>query len=130
VTPAAFYAPLVVQDLVWVAVDADRLVGFAVCEVFDDALHLWELAVRHEAQGRGAGRALVATAIAEARARRLPGVTLTTFRDIPWNAPFYARSGFRELAAEELNPRLTEVRAREAEHGLDISQRCAMRLEL
>jgi hypothetical protein len=26
--------------------------------------------------------------------RRYPAVTLTTFRDVPWNAPFYTRLGF------------------------------------
>jgi ribosomal protein S18 acetylase RimI-like enzyme len=120
--------PLQAQGLVWLAHDAERPIGFAVCEAFDDGLHLWELAVRREAQGRGVGRALIDAAIAEARRRGLPAVTLSTFREIPWNAPFYARLGFETLADGDLNARLADVLAAEAERGL--TERCAMRLAL
>lgn len=118
------------QGLVWVAADAGALLGFATCEVFADALHLWELAVRREAQRRGVGSSLIAAVVAAARARNLPAVTLTTFRDIPWNAPFYARRGFRQLEAAELAPRLAEIRTLEASKNLDVAARCAMRLDL
>jgi GNAT superfamily N-acetyltransferase len=107
--------------------DAGRgLLGFGACEAFDDALHLWELAVRHDAQGQGVGRALIAAAVEEARRRALPAVTLSTFRQIPWNAPFYARLGFALLDDPALNPRLVAVLAKEARRGL--TDRCAMRL--
>jgi GNAT superfamily N-acetyltransferase len=128
VTPASFYPPKVAKGLVWVAEDAGEIIGFAACGAFQDALHLWEIAVRHDRQGRGAGRALIAAVTANARVRGLPSVTLTTFRDIPWNGPFYGRLGFVEL--DMLNPRLAAVIAREARHGLDIAARCAMRLAL
>ena len=72
------------------AAEGDVPFGFAFAEPFEDALHLWELAVRLDAQRQGAGRALVMAVAADARARNLPAVTLTTFRDIPWNGPFYA----------------------------------------
>lgn len=124
-SPAWFYTPLLAQGLVWVAEDAGELIGFAACEPFDDGLHLWEVAVCHEHQGRGVGRALVARAVAEARALGLPAVTLTTFRQIPWNAPFYARLGFKE--PRRLNERLRAVLEREAAKGLDPTARCAMR---
>ncbi len=97
VSPARWYGPFIARGLVWVAELAGPPAGFAAAEPFDDALHLWELAVRRPDQGRGLGRALVAAVTAEARGRRLPAVTLTTFRHIPWNGPFYARLGFVEL---------------------------------
>jgi GNAT superfamily N-acetyltransferase len=124
------HRPFAVQGLVWVAEEAGRLIGFATCEAFEHELHLWELAVRLEAQGKGAGRALIAAVEEEARTRGLPAVTLTTFRDIPWNAPFYARCGFVELSDENLGPFLTLVREKEVEIGLDVAKRCAMRLTL
>ena len=124
------HRPFAVQGLVWVAEDAGRLIGFATCEAFEHELHLWELAVRHDAQGKGAGRAMIAAVIDEARTRALPSVTLTTFRDIPWNAPFYARCGFVELSDDELGPFLTLVREKEVEIGLDVANRCAMRRAL
>ena len=92
-------------------------------------MHLWELAVRLHDQKRGAGRALMAAVAGDARARGLRAVTLTTFRDIPWNAPFYSRLGFAEADATG-DPRLKDVLAREAEMGLDLASRCAMRLVL
>lgn len=105
-------------------------IGFGACEAFEDALHLWELAVHADAQGQGVGRAIVAAAAEAGRARGLPAMTLTTFRDIAWNGPLYAHLGFRELAPVELNPRLRAVAAREAARGLDVAARCAMRLDL
>jgi GNAT superfamily N-acetyltransferase len=130
VTPAKWYRPRIPLGLVWVATEGDAPIGFASTEPFEDALHLWELAVRIEAQKRGAGRALVMAVIDDARARSLPAVTLTTFRDIAWNAPFYARLGFVEVPWAEANPRLADLRAHEAALGLDVDKRCAMRLAL
>ena len=114
--------------MVWVAHNDTGLVGFAASAAFDDGLHLWELAVRHEAQGRGAGRALVSAVVMEAERRAMASVTLTTFRAIPWNAPFYARLGFVELAGADLNARLAAILKREIRHGL--TDRCAMLLTL
>ena len=57
-------------------------------------------------------------------------VTLTTFRDIPWNAPFYESAGFRPLGAPEVGPGLAAIVRDEAARGLDPGQRLAMRREL
>jgi ribosomal protein S18 acetylase RimI-like enzyme len=130
VSPAWFHRVFQAQGLVWVAEEAGAPVGFATCEAFDDALHLWELAVAHGRQRRGTGRALIAAVVGEARRRSLPAVTLTTFRDIAWNAPYYRRLGFEVLAPEALNPRLAEIRTLEASKNLDVAARCAMRLDL
>jgi GNAT superfamily N-acetyltransferase len=76
-------------------------VGFAhVLEVEGDA-HLELLAVRRDHGRQGIGTALVAAAKAEARARGHRRLTLSTYRDVPWNAPFYTRLGFTELSRLE-----------------------------
>ena len=129
-TPLELFLPLLAQGLIWVAEGDGEPIGFAACEAFDDAMHLWELAVRRDWQGQGAGRALVAVCVAEVRVRGLPAATLTTFRDIAWNAPLYARLGFVGLAQDELNARLAADLAAEAARGLDVARRCAMRLAL
>jgi ribosomal protein S18 acetylase RimI-like enzyme len=130
VSPVEFYIPFQTDGLVLVAEDADAVVGFAACQACADALHLWELAVRHDRQGQGIGRQLVRACADLARRRSLSAVTLSTFRDIPWNGPFYRGLGFSEVAREQLNPRLAAIRRREAELGLDVEARCAMRLAL
>lgn len=104
------------------------LAGFLVSERTADALHVWELAVRRDLQGRGIGARLVRAAIDAAAAAGLPAVTLTTFRELPWNQPFYARLGFATLRSDELNVRLQAILAREASLGLPAARRCAMRL--
>lgn len=72
-------------------------VGFAhVLEVHGEA-HLELFAVRREHGRQGTGTALVSAAKAEARALGHRRLTLSTYRDVPWNAPFYARLGFTEL---------------------------------
>ena len=114
------------DGLVWVAEADGELIGFGAGEAFEDAIHLWELAVAQPHQGQGAGRALMAALVDEASRRRAPAITLTTFSDIPWNAPFYGRLGFQILA--EPNARLQATLAKEEARGL--TSRCAMRLPL
>ncbi|MEQ8859490.1 MAG: GNAT family N-acetyltransferase [Pseudomonadales bacterium] len=127
-TSAADHAEMVAAGTSWVAVSDEVPVGFVIAEIVDRELHVWELAVDLEHQRRGLGRRLMQTAIDSARGRRLAAVTLTTFRDVPWNAPFYRHLGFRPLTAGDAGPRLAGVLAGEAARGLD--GRCAMRLSL
>lgn len=110
--------------------DGRQIVGFGACQACEDALHLWELAVRRERQGQGIGRAIVAACTDLGRRRGLPAVTLSTFRDIAWNAPFYGRLGFIEVPEAAFNRRLALIRQREVDLGLDVANRCAMRLTL
>ena len=49
-------------------------------------------------QCQGAGRKLLLMAVEHARDRALYGLTLTTFRELPWNEPFYQRMGFGTLS--------------------------------
>jgi GNAT superfamily N-acetyltransferase len=119
------------ESRLWVAADGDdRAVGFALATVLGEAPHLEELAVHPDHGRRGLGRRLVGAVIAWARARNAPALTLSTFRDVAWNAPFYARIGFASLPAEALDAELLRLRAREREHGLPIERRVVMRLPL
>jgi GNAT superfamily N-acetyltransferase len=125
------YRPHIAAGAAWVAAAEDgRLVGFVAAEAVGETMHVWELAVAAEAQGEGLGRRLMAAAQDRARALCLRAVTLTTFREVPWNAPFYARLGYRIVEARELDARLTAILRAEVEGGLPAEQRCAMRLEL
>lgn len=113
------------------AADAgDEPVGFALLETVDGLPHLAELAVHPEHGRRGVGRRLVEFVCTWAARSERPAVTLSTFRDVPWNRPFYERLGFRVLAAGDWTPGLRALREREAEHGLDVDARDLMRREL
>jgi GNAT superfamily N-acetyltransferase len=115
------------DGLLWVAVsELGASVGFARVETLDGAAHLEEIDV-HPAHGRrGIGSALVRAVCDWARQSELSAVTLTTFRDIPWNAPFYARLGFFELAADRWSPSLAVLVREEAERGLESERRVVM----
>ncbi|WP_144876552.1 GNAT family N-acetyltransferase [Microbacterium sp. 1.5R] len=75
-------------------------VGFVHVLDADGAAHLEQLSVLPEHGRRGHGRRLVEAALDEARRRGYSRMTLRTYADIPWNAPFYASCGFKESIPE------------------------------
>lgn len=82
------------NDTCFVAVTATGdVVGFLCARPIDRHLHIDEVSVRQEWQQRGVGRRLVFCCLHSARAARAIGTTLTTYRDVPWNAPWYGRPG-------------------------------------
>jgi len=115
----------------WVAADADDVpVAFLFARPCGGMVHIGEISVALPHQGRGLGRALIAAVCAEARRQGFAKVTLTTYRDIAWNGPYYASLGFHEMAPEEQPPFLREQLAEEARHGHDPARRAAMVLAL
>lgn len=103
--------------------------GFACVDEVDGLAHLWQLSVRPSAGRRGIGRSLVEAVCDWASSSGFPAVTLTTYRDVPWNGPFYSKLGFRVL--EDLSPGLKAIRDHEREIGDDdFSPRVAMRKDL
>jgi GNAT superfamily N-acetyltransferase len=115
----------------WVATERrDQPVGFALVTVVDGLAHLEELDVHPDHGRRGLGTALVERVCEWAKREGFAAITLSTFRDLPWNAPFYARIGFRALAEDELTEGLLQLRETEAERGLPIAERVVMRREL
>jgi len=127
VDPPEHYRPMIAREHVWVAEDArGEVVGCLFGETAGDAFHVLELAVAQKAQRRGLGRRLLDAARDHARSKGLAAITLTTFRHVTWNGPFYARYGFVEL--EEPEPRLATLVAAETARGLP--NRIAMRLAL
>ncbi|MDP2130768.1 MAG: GNAT family N-acetyltransferase [Erythrobacter sp.] len=104
----------------------EAMAGFLVAEPFRRELHIWEMDVAPPFQRRGIGAGLVRAAQIDARNTGFKAITLTTFRDVSWNAPFYARLGFEEVSALDTHPRLAGELANEANDGLPADRRCAM----
>lgn len=118
------------QDLVWVAINnSDRPVGFAVVLIVDGLAHLHELSVAPQYGRQGIGTKLTKEVINWAKQASFPGITLSTFRDIAWNAPFYRKLGFREMPKAEIGTELDNIRRKEAEAGLPIEERILMILK-
>lgn len=124
------HAQLMREGTSWVAADeADAPVGFIACERRGGALHICEFAVNEALHGQGVGRALLDHATDHARAHGMSAVTLTTFRDLAWNQPYYARHGFVTVTPVGDQPLAVTLRD-EARHGLPPERRCAMVLSL
>ena len=79
---------------------AAHVVGFVHVLLLDGHPHLEQLSVLPAFGRRGIGRRLVDAALAESRHRGYSEITLRTYRDVPWNAPFYASCGFVPSAPE------------------------------
>lgn len=115
----------------WVALDGDAPVGFALVELLArDLPHLEEVDV-HPAHGRrGLGAELVRAVCDWAARTGFARVTLTTYRDLPWNMPFYARLGFVEVPVAERRPEVEAVFRAESARGFDSERRVVMMREL
>lgn len=116
---------LLAADHVLVAV-APHPVGFAILNKLDEHAHLAELAVHPDYGRRGIGGKLLSRSCDWAKEQGYRAITLTTFVDIPWNAPWYAARGFTQLAEEEWGPGLREVWEAERAAGIVVAPRIAM----
>ena len=126
-TPVSVYDRAQREGRLLVARDAAaRVVGFAHLIWIGEFAHLEEVDVDPDFGRKGIGLLLVEAACDWANSKGSARITLTTFRDVAWNAPFYARLGFRRLLDEDLSAALRELRHKEARDGLDPDKRIVM----
>ena len=119
------------NERLWVAVKGkEKVVGFAIADVVDGQAHIVEVGVMPAFGRLGIGTRLVRIAVDWARDLEFEHVSLTTFRHLPWNAPFYQRLGFDRVDPSDYGSELTELFDLEKQAGLDTSKRIAMRLVL
>jgi ribosomal protein S18 acetylase RimI-like enzyme len=109
--------------LAWVASDDDIPVGYLLAEIVDGCLYISQVSVHPRVARQGLGQQLIDHVAAE----EYPALVLTTFRDVPWNAPYYQRLGFVILADDEITPGLRTIREYQATIGLDRWPRVCMR---
>lgn len=130
-TPVATYRTAVQEGRVLVArLASGGVAGFALMTEVDGSSHLEELDVDPEYGRRGLGRALVAAATEWAAKRGDASITLSTFKHVPWNAPFYATMGFKTLPTDQLSPALQTIIDHEEAMGLNVSKRVVMRRDV
>ena len=111
----------------WLAVDwMDKPIGFVVGEDIYGHFHVVELSVAQEFQGKGVGTHLMARMTEELRREGYEMVTLTTYRSLPWNGPWYARMGFLEVNPLDMGTKYMDILENERQQGLDMTQRCMM----
>ena len=104
----------------------EAVVGFAAAARIGRELHLHELSVLRSHQGKGIGATLLQALAVDARNSGLRAITLNTYRDIPWNGPFYARHGFVEVENFEGRDQLRQSHDAAVALGMPADRRCAM----
>jgi GNAT superfamily N-acetyltransferase len=117
--------PGTVEDVAdaWVAVDeADRPVAYLLSSWVDGCAHVEQVSVAPSHARRGLGAALID--------HLGTPVTLTTFRDVPWNAPYYERLGFTVVEPADQGPQLAALVRAEAARIPGDAPRVAMRRNL
>lgn len=108
----------------------DTCVGFVMFEPQPSRIYIQELNVLTTHAGKRIGEALIEQVAHVARERQLQQLVLSTFREVPWNAPYYRRLGFRDIDLAELDAALIERRNAHIARGLDESKRVFMRRDL
>jgi GNAT superfamily N-acetyltransferase len=83
-------------DALVVLVAGDPPLGLCRIDAVGEGAHLEQLSVDPESRRRGIGRALLRAGCAWAADNGYDELTLATYRDVPWNGPFYASEGFVE----------------------------------
>lgn len=115
----------------WIATDpSDRPIAFILADIVDGDAHITQVSVHPDHAHQRIGAALIEHVATWARHRGLPALTLTTFTDVPWNGPYYARLGFHPVPDADLPPELRAIRAEETGRGLDRWPRTAMLRQL
>ncbi len=127
-TDAAILAARIAAGGLLVAEDEGAAVAFVMFRPEDGCAYVEQIDVLPSHARRGIGAALLDAVADVARRRGWPALTLSTFRDVPFNAPYYARLGFRVV--EDLTPGMVQIRAEHEARGLDETARVFMRREV
>lgn len=105
--------------------DGDVL-GFAASRRIGREVHLHELSVATAFQRQGIGGTLLNALKIDCRNAGVRAITLHTYRDVAWNAPFYEQHGFVIVEDLEAHPRLAAGHQEAVAIGLPAERRCAM----
>jgi N-acetylglutamate synthase-like GNAT family acetyltransferase len=113
-TPALSPARLEACRVV-VALDSEsqKILGFVAMRVLDELLYLDNISVESSASGVGIGATLLSAVIEHAKRLGIRAVSLTTFREPPWNGPWFRKHGFLTMPAACIGEGLKQVMARQ-----------------
>lgn len=120
------YGAYIEDRRAWVVAADGAIAAYVVVDLVDGMAHVEQVSVHPDHAHQRIGAALLDHVAHWARDCGLDALTLTTFRTVAWNAPYYERCGFRELDDDEIGAGLRAVMAHEAENGLALQDRVAM----
>jgi len=120
-TSEAEYLAATAAGRLWVVEETagGAVVGLAIADRLDGEGYLAEISVHPEHAGRRLAVHLIDAVEAWAAGQGCRRLTLTTFRDVPWNRPYYERLSFSVLEESAAGPNLRAMRDRERARGVD-----------
>ena len=126
--PGEIMAEAVEKGRLWVAAGGDDIpLGYAVWRDIEGLALLAQVDVLPAHGQRGIGRFLVRRVMEQVCETGYRFLYLTTFKNIPWNAPFYAKLGFMIVPDDDLPGPMPEIIKQERTL---IQNRVAMRCDL
>ncbi len=114
----------------WVAEHDGELAGFLAFTHHPPYVHINEISVHSLFGRRGIATQLLSNLAQWGVQHRCRAITLSTFRDVPWNMPFYQKRGFVVLEPKNYPPYLGLTAEEEAQRGLYPEQRVCMQQTL
>ncbi|MCD5975597.1 GNAT family N-acetyltransferase [Pseudomonas quasicaspiana] len=93
--------------------NSHKIMGFAAMRPLDGLLYLDNISVRPSASGMGIGANLLSAAIEHAESLGVRAVSLTTFREPPWNGPWFRKHGFLTMPGAYIGEGLKQVMDRQ-----------------
>lgn len=125
-TPAGIIEDRAAAGRLYVARGPESAIaGFLIWSPKDGCAYIEEVSVHPDHAGHRLAQRLIDALAADARGR-YGALTLATFREVAWNAPYYRRLGFAELPRAEIGAEHAESWRRQSEHGLDMTRRLFM----
>lgn len=110
----------------WVAVEYGVLKAYLLGDFLPQSLHIDQVTVHPDAARRGLGALMIESVSADPRSKERGLITLTSFANVPWNAPYYERIGFLDIAEENWPEGVAEKFAAEQRDGLAAWPRVVM----
>jgi GNAT superfamily N-acetyltransferase len=125
-SPASVLAARIETGGLLVAEIGADLAAFVMFRPVEDSFYIEQIDVLPAFERQRIGAALIDAVADRARATGLARLTLSTFREVPRNAPYYRRLGFDDIVDGELTPGLLEIRREHLARGLDEEARVFM----
>ena len=101
-------------------------VGFALVSLREDCLYLDQISVSPAFGKRGIGTKLMRHVEVRAIEFDRLSIVLSTFRDVPWNAPFYSSLGYKIIKRRHMQPFMLSIEDAQRPF-MDVSKRVFMR---
>ena len=120
VTGVSFYENLKLSSVIFVAEISNHIIGFIIGYELDKQAYIHEISVQQNHSGKGIGSGLLNAFIQWSADNNYQNIILTTFKDIPFNMPFYQKIGFKVFDPNPaLFPNLIKIRQEEKESGIE-----------